>query len=545
MPPPAIRIADRLRAALAPPPDCAPEAAAARAWTADSPRRAAAAVAAALDPDRLRAWADRADDPTDAIRSLAAPFGYGPAGAAPDPDAAERMAGYRRALRAAPLDDPDLDPFLALFFTAHWLPAAADARFPSGSTALERLVAVARPSFAEPIRRREVETVEPRRGRPFSRIPTILDAGLHGEIVAVEVDGEPVATPTAPDLDERRRDRFRIPAPGRPRTLWPLPAKIGDTPTKDLVLLYLSGIRLSGDERRDGLLRADAYWFGCLTFALPGSVRLTIAHAAALLTGEPRTGPPPDSVRRRVFAALRLLRSALVIVNPRTGEPRTLANVDFGPGDRIALGPPAWWLARGDGDRGYRLTGALYRGRTGAGGRGRESAPGRLEDWGKTAMFLSGAEAALACSRRAGAGSRPETPIALRPASGAGTGPGPTEFLPWREVLRLAGEHVPADLPASGSLERRYNRRLAALADAGYLVPGGPDSLRAAPAGDAIEIVERVSGRGSKTRKTGIRIRASARFTEAKLRSERRLFDRRPLAGLLPAGAAADAPDDD
>lgn len=540
---------DRLRDALAPPAPVEDAPAltaqdrrndAAREWTRADPRRAGAVLRAAFDPDRLRRWAAKTGDRAAGLRAIAAGLGY--ATDEPEADRARKVRaaldGFRETLGREGMDG--LPVTLWLYLAETLLPDLARAEYLDGESALAALVRIVRPFHAEPITAREIETVEPKRGRPLSRLPALLDAGLAaplvaGEIEAVVVDGEEVATPapTALPLDDsdRRRRQYRIadPDPGR-RTLWPLPRRIGSTETRDLTLLYLSGLPLSRDERKDGLLRADAYWIAALSFAVAGPVELTPAEAAALLTGEPCRGAPSDSVIRRFYAAATLIGNAVVVVNPRTGERRRLALTDFGPDGRTVIGPPTWWKGRGDR---WRLTGSLYRrARTSTpSGRGRTTSPREFVDWGATSRFLSGAEAALSFSRTPGAGRSKRTPNLLRPASGA-TGAGEPVFIPRADVLRLAGEHLPADAEDSPAARRRYERRIAALEAAGYFVPRRP--THAAPAGDSIEIVKRT---GSKTAAPGIWIRASARFVEAQKLAglaRGRGFDRRPLSALLP-----------
>ena len=88
---------------------------------------------------------------------------------------------------------------------------------------------------------------------------------------------------------------------------------------------------------------------------------------------------------------------------------------------------------------------------------------------------------------------------------------GPDTFIPWRALLSLAGEPVPADANSESVWGRRYRRRVEALTEAGYRVParGG-----VAPAGDTVEIVRVVDGRGH-GQVAGVWIRASARFCAA------------------------------
>ena len=56
---------------------------------------------------------------------------------------------------------------------------------------------------------------------------------------------------------------------------------------------------------------------------------------------------------------------------------------------------------------------------------------------------LAGLESALAYSRSAGKGKHGKTPDLLRPTRPGGAGP--DTFIPWRALLSLAGEPVPAE----------------------------------------------------------------------------------------------------
>ena len=80
----------------------------------------------------------------------------------------------------------------------------------------------------------------------------------------------------------------------------------------------------------------------------------------------------------------------------------------------------------------------------------------------------------------------------------------------WRDMLALAGEAVPPDAPAPSKWGVMYRRRRDALIAAKYKAWGG----RAAPAGDTVEIVEVVDGRG-RGAEAGLRVRATARLCAA------------------------------
>ena len=122
---------------------------------------------------------------------------------------------------------------------------------------------------------------------------------------------------------------------------------------------------------------------------------------------------------------------------------------------------------------------------------------------------LAGLESALAYSRSAGKGKHGKIPDLLRPIRKGAAGP--DTFIPWRALLSLAGEPVPADAEPQSVWGRRYRRRVEALTEASRRVParGG-----VAPAGDTVEIVRVVDGRGH-GQAAGVWIRASARFCAA------------------------------
>ena len=116
---------------------------------------------------------------------------------------------------------------------------------------------------------------------------------------------------------------------------------------------------------------------------------------------------------------------------------------------------------------------------------------------------LAGLESALAYSRSAGKGKHGKIPDLLRPTRPGWAGP--DTFIPWRALLSLAGEPVPADANSESVWGRRYRRRVETLTEAGpssYRVParGG-----VAPAGDTVEIVRvvRTGGDTAKSRGSG------------------------------------------
>ena len=147
--------------------------------------------------------------------------------------------------------------------------------------------------------------------------------------------------------------------------------------------------------------------------------------------------------------------------------------------------------------------------------------------WGGLTRTLAGIEGALAWSPTAGRGKDGRIPDLLRPANGT-TGPGPDVFLPWRQVLTLAGEHVDpeGDSPKD---RQRWKRRRDGLVSAGYLAPGRGE----AKAGDTIEVVKILDGRGG-NRQSGLVVRASARMVEAVRKSQdKRTWTRLPASRVF------------
>ena len=83
-------------------------------------------------------------------------------------------------------------------------------------------------------------------------------------------------------------------------------------------------------------------------------------------------------------------------------------------------------------------------------------------------MGIGGREGGdLECTGRGQGGRLPDY---LKPVRKGG--PGPDVFIPWRNVLRLAGERAPDD-DASSTLRVRYKRRIEALRAAGLVVQDG------------------------------------------------------------------------
>ena len=351
--------------------------------------------------------------------------------------------------------------------------------------------------------------------RPLVRVPALFDATL----TAVEVDGEPFATPMPNGIPKRQTfRRSREPTQG---DLWPAPRTLAGNPA-DPVLQMVAGLKLTGDERNT--LRSDVIAISRIVYALTGSVRIPAHLGAALLGGK-------DTVanRQRWNDALLALRWGIVTVNERTHAWRDLAVVSIGADDDAVIGPPAWWTD-GEGERRYRLTAGLLRP---ALIRKKTRGPGEGY-WSGLARTVDGIEALLSYGPSAGKGRGGRIPDLLRPEDGRKAGPGPEAFIPWRNVLRAAGEHVEPDADPKDSAGRRYRRRIEALASARYMAAG----RKAAQAGDSVEVVRSV--KGGKGRESGLIVRASARFTEAIKRGER---TRIPASSAFPGAFTGEAGD--
>ena len=172
-------------------------------------------------------------------------------------------------------------------------------------------------------------------------------------------------------------------------------------------------------------------------------------------------------------------------VTHRSGRWVDLATVEVprvNPVDRVTIGPPAW--ARGQ----------------------------RIGKWTLTAEGSAAALARVTVGKQGLAG-RVVTGLEYRIASGysgkSGTvasdlrsanarrkaGPGAPVFVTWRHVLRYAGDWWDETDPAQDKAALvRYRRAMATLERRGYFVGASPGAE--APAGDSVEIVNRVTAGG-------------------------------------------------
>ena len=351
---------------------------------------------------------------------------------------------------------------------------------------------------------------------PLARASSLL-ALANTPLTVVEVDGVPVASGTVAPRTWYRA--ARRPEQGE---LWPAPRTIAGTDACCAVLSALSGYRLHSDERCP--LRSDVYRICLLGQALSGRTTIPEHTGVRWLTG----GSVNDAGRRRFWDAMSVADSLRITVNSSTHEWRRLVIADPYDGG-VHLSPPEWQLARGQGTGGFRLTGALWRPavldpRSGRGCRG-----GGV--WGGLHRTLAGIEAALSYGPTGGRNRGARIPINLRPVRHGG--PGPDQFIPWHVLLSLAGECVPFGADGKSTASRRYRRRVEDLLAMGYLTSGDHE----ATAGDTVEVVGRVPGRGQGA-VAGIWVRATARFVEAYARAQNsRNWSLIPASSLLePAG---------
>ena len=358
-----------------------------------------------------------------------------------------------------------------------------------GLSALALLMALA----PRPMTERHLITVSDRANSiTLVRQPAAITVATLSDLEAVAVDGEPFVT-KGPDagLLACYRARPRAAQRGLP---FAGPRQMNGHLIGSPVVRALQAFPLTGDERSP--IRGDTLRVAVLGYAATGPMLLDEPTGALLF------GANTAANRKRFWEASRVYHY-LELTDPKTGRYVTLGHAPA-DGREVSLGAPFWWRGKGEGHR-WSLTGRLLGPRFDS-HRGSGGAAGFQSGLNRT---LAGLESALAYSRSAGKGKHGKTPDLLRPIRMGGAGP--ETFMPWRAVLSLAGEPVPADAKPQSTWGRRYRRRVDALTEAGYLVParGG-----GAPAGDTVEIVRVASG-GKNRGGAGLWIRASARFCAA------------------------------
>ena len=371
----------------------------------------------------------------------------------------------------------------------------------------------------DPSRRHLIVTAEryPPKGREpltLARTPGALQLAT---LAVVEVDGAPFAV-REPDGRRTIKRRARI-AEAAQADLFPGPRNLAGQATGGAVLEAVAQLWMTGDERNP--LRGDVLRLGNMATSLTGAVKLTHAEGALLVAGR-----DSDPNRERFNRAAWGLRGLAYEGAP--GQWWALADSEPGPLSRI--GPVRWWLDYwriADGLKGTARTAALEKAGFGGAPIGYRLSGGlfrSVSQWGTTGRTVAGIEGALSWRTSAGAGSQGRTPDNLRPVRRGG--PGPEVFVPWWQVLRLAGENVGPDTPSRGAPGQRYRDRVAALEKARYMTRRNATAL----AGDTIEVVE--VRRGARNRPAGIVVRASARYCAAYALNVR---TRLPASRLLEA----------
>ena len=480
--------------------------------------------------DKLDAWADPwTMDPTPSVAPKAAEWWAGEVRTylfhlSPDFEAlAERSrvsAAERKAMRAESAG--------RLIEALAALPEAPDSE--SGLSLLAAAIA----ELPRPTGRRHLKVVQerhpPKGSDPLqlTRQPGIMSLAFHAPLEAVAVDGEAFATRTIGGVETKvRRYKLAEHAQGE-LGLFSGPRTLAGNATAGAIFEAVAFLVLSGDERSP--LRADLLRLANLAFALTGPTEWTEAEGARYVGGR-----DTKENRERFHNALWALRGMAVHVpstQPHGDRWWPMAGADPDPA-RNVIAPPRWWVRYMKAIRGTKRGSRARREAIKA--TGLLAAPvawrytGCLfvpaSKWGAVERTISGLESALlwgSSPRRGKRGDRPDNVDTVRRG-----GPGPEVFIPWWQVLRLAGENVDARADSKGAAGRRYGRRCGDLESAGYFT--ARDGTAAA--GGTVEVVERV--RGSRGRKAGLIVRASARFCAAYEVNERVNV---PVSRLLSAG---------
>lgn len=365
------------------------------------------------------------------------------------------------------------------------------------------------PSKAFLLVTQEPKTPSGKRALELSRAAAVLHLAT---VSVVEVDGVPFASEAPGPRTPKRLYRVAsmTEQPHLSRVLLPHPRTLQGRATAGVLVEALAHLDLT-DERSS--LRADMLRLGEIAYALTKTVHFSEAEGAVMLGN--RNTP---ALRKRLNRALWGLR----VLRVQVGDV-FYALADAEPGPVNALGPPRWWtqgmrrreqqirelkgrrkrLPPSEQPLAHRLSGGLFRSRS----FGRDGRRGpEVGGSGRLGQTIAGIEAALTWAATHGRGADARVPEYMLPVQKGKHG-NPVFLHAW-QVLRVSGENVGPE-SMDGNAMARFRRRAAALESAGYFL----DGRAVAPAGDTIEIVER--WRGSRTRRAGLVVRASARFCEA------------------------------
>ena len=362
---------------------------------------------------------------------------------------------------------------------------------------------------AKPLEQRHVivtgtlkNRTEGRDDRPLNRTPAVVDIALLSPLEVVQVDGVPFASMTATANTAQYQ---RIPAPAiseQQSFAFPGPKSLGGHEVNDVVIQALASLPLT--DLRNPLM-GDVARLMTLAYALTGPTMIHESNGARFLG---RNDTPAN--RRRWWCTCAAVDSIQLIINAATGQWIKLARADPDGAGNVYLAAPAWWRGKGPGQA-WRWSGTLWRPPL----IGTSQSGGSAGFWSGVDRTLNGLEALLAWSSTPGRGKGARIPDALQPERRDGAGPGRPIWVPWRDLLTLAGEPVAQDEDPKGTAGRRYRRRLEALEDRGYCT----EIASTAHAGDTVEILKNRSGWHPNG--AGIWIRASDRFVEAVRRGQK------------------------
>ena len=320
--------------------------------------------------------------------------------------------------------------------------------------------------------------------REYTKRPGLLSLA---EVEAVEVEGEAYTTRFPGYIGPKRvYRRVRKPVPGE---LFAGPRTLASNATGGLIMAVVANHDLTGDER--ALLRADVLALGTFAYALVGRTLTLDDDALAELVG----GLVTRANLERGLRALRFMRWAEL---DWTGRPVSMFDSEVAPKTGLhRLGAPRWWadFRQRKTPNAWQLSGSIWRRKQ----RGRITAGGEVDRYSALDRTIDGLEQGLAWYDR-----MPVSP----------GGPGPEIFVPWWQVLRLAGEPVDEASPLDGTPGRRWRRRVASLKEAGYVIA---TIAAEAPIGDTVEIVEVVTAFRNRyrSREAGLIVRLSARYLAA------------------------------
>ena len=170
---------------------------------------------------------------------------------------------------------------------------------------------------------------------PMGRVAARTDAVFNAELQAVEVDAEPIATPSV--IGDELRQRYHLVQPLKKHLLFP--ERIGRERTGDWILYSIAAMMMSGDQRTDKVWRTDAARLLSWAYASSGAMRFSNDSGSFLLSGK----VSDDGYKR--FEDARSVVNTLDLWNPRTGQRSMLCYVRI-DGDTTIIGPASSWTGK-------------------------------------------------------------------------------------------------------------------------------------------------------------------------------------------------------